>query len=65
MKKDTPNKKTNTKEGKPKLAMRCPVCTKRAFDISDLPANLVLVELKCPHCRNIVQVPCTKDAAIN
>ena len=65
MKKVMPNKKTETKEGKSKLAMRCPVCTKRAFDISDLPANLVLVELNCPHCRNIVQVPCTKDAAIN
>ena len=62
MRKEALQKEIRIKGGVGKLAMRCPVCTKRAFDISDLPANPVLVELKCPHRRNIVQVPCTRDA---
>jgi hypothetical protein len=36
----------------------CPVCAKRAFDISELPPTTIMVRLKCPHCRKIVQIPC-------
>ena len=35
----------------------CPVCEKRAFDISELPERLINVRLKCPHCNKIVQLP--------
>jgi transcription elongation factor Elf1 len=38
--------------------MKCPKCDRRAFDISRLPKEDVEVELKCPHCGNIVKVPC-------
>ena len=34
----------------------CPVCEKRAFDISELPERLINVRLKCPHCNKIVQL---------
>lgn len=33
----------------------CPICEKRAFDISELPQHAVFIRLKCPHCHNIVE----------
>lgn len=57
-------KKTQMKANRLHLSMRCPVCTKRAFDISDLPKQPIHVEIKCPHCHNIVRIPCTAEAAI-
>lgn len=39
-----------------KEKINCPVCRKRAFDISSAVKGEVWIELKCPHCRNIVQV---------
>ncbi|MDR1439325.1 MAG: hypothetical protein LBJ10_04805 [Clostridiales bacterium] len=41
----------------------CPVCDKRAFDISELPRAPISVRLKCPHCHKIVQVPVRLDTA--
>jgi endogenous inhibitor of DNA gyrase (YacG/DUF329 family) len=38
-------------------SVACPVCEKRVFDISDIPATPIRVRLKCPHCHKIVQVP--------
>jgi hypothetical protein len=35
----------------------CPICGKRVFDLSGLPATPVRVRLKCPHCRKIVRIP--------
>lgn len=35
----------------------CPICEKRAFDVSNLESGNIGIELKCPHCRNIVLVP--------
>lgn len=39
-----------------KEKVNCPVCRKRAFDICATVKGAVWIELKCPHCRNIVQV---------
>lgn len=44
-----------------KYKMKCPACHKRAFDISALSDIPLVIELKCPHCKNIVRVPCTKN----
>lgn len=44
-----------------KYQMKCPTCKKRAFDISALPNVPLVVELKCPNCKNIVRVSCTKN----
>ena len=35
----------------------CPVCGKRTMDVSILPERLVVLQYKCPHCRNLVQTP--------
>jgi endogenous inhibitor of DNA gyrase (YacG/DUF329 family) len=42
-------------------SVACPVCEKRVFDISELPARPIRVRLKCPHCRKLVQVPVRLD----
>nr|DAE70527.1 MAG TPA: cysteine-rich protein [Caudoviricetes sp.] len=39
-----------------KEKINCPVCRKRAFDICTSPKGEIWIELKCPHCRNIVQI---------
>lgn len=39
-----------------KEKINCPVCQKRAFDIRSHAKGAIWIELKCPHCRNIVQV---------
>lgn len=44
-----------------KHQIKCPTCRKRAFDISELPNVPLVIELKCPHCKNIVRVSCTKN----
>lgn len=42
--------------------LKCPVCGKRACDISDLPKEKIYIELKCPHCNKLVKIPCVKSA---
>jgi len=37
-------------------SMRCPCCHKRAFDVVGLAAEPIAIQLKCPHCKNIVTV---------
>ena len=44
--------------------MKCPNCGKRAFDITCLPKDRVSIELKCPHCKKVVSVPCTKESTL-
>ncbi len=44
-----------------KYQMKCTVCRKRVFDISALKDVPIVIELKCPHCKNIVRVVCTKN----
>lgn len=39
-----------------KEKINCPLCRKRAFDIHSSANGDIWVELKCPHCRNIIQV---------
>ena len=41
-----------------KQKMKCPLCNKRAFDISSFPKEELKIELKCPNCHNLVVVPC-------
>lgn len=41
-----------------KEKIHCPLCRKRAFDFYSSSNGEIWVELKCPHCRNIVQVRC-------
>lgn len=45
--------------------MNCPRCQKRAFDVIGSIWQPVSIELKCPHCKNIVSVELftTKDLA--
>ena len=35
----------------------CPVCDKRALDITDLPDTPIRARLKCPHCHKIIEIP--------
>lgn len=42
--------------------MKCSVCKRRAFDISELPKEQVEIELKCPQCKNFVMVPCNEES---
>lgn len=46
-------------------SMRCPRCQKRAFDVTGIAGQPVAIQLKCPHCKNIVSVdlPTKQDRA--
>ena len=44
--------------------MRCPLCGKRVFDISELPGEQVAITLKCPGCHQVVTVRCTREATL-
>ena len=53
------------KSAKPRVAIKdefeysapCPVCDKRALDISVLPDTQIRVRLKCPHCHKLIKIP--------
>ncbi len=47
------------KDGK---QLMCPICGKRACDISDFPEKKISVEVKCPNCHNLVVIPCDMSA---
>ncbi|MBQ7960119.1 MAG: hypothetical protein IJ285_02775 [Clostridia bacterium] len=36
--------------------VKCPNCKKRVFDVQSAPQGSVEVQLKCPHCKNIVNI---------
>jgi len=40
-------------------SMRCPCCHKRAFDVVGMAVEPIAIQLKCPHCKNIVTVEIT------
>ncbi|MDE6787728.1 MAG: hypothetical protein K2J47_00190 [Ruminococcus sp.] len=43
-----------------KYKMNCPKCGKRACDVGGVVQKVpVIVELKCPHCRNVVRIVCS------
>lgn len=46
-------------------SMLCPRCQKRAFDVTGEAGQPVAIQLKCPHCKNIVTVelPTPQDRA--
>ena len=44
-------------EEQPDYTVACPICEKRAIDISQLPERPIKLRYKCPHCRNIVVTP--------
>ena len=44
--------------------MRCPLCGKRVFDITELPGEQVAITLKCPSCHQVVTVRCTGEATL-
>lgn len=44
------------------LKMRCPLCEKRVFDISELPGEQIAITLKCPSCHRVVTVRCAREA---
>jgi phage FluMu protein Com len=33
----------------------CPICNRRVFDIKERASGEI--EMKCPHCRNIISIP--------
>jgi len=47
------------------VEMACPICKRRAFDISNHPIEPICVGLKCPNCNNIIHVPCTPSTVLN
>ena len=46
-------------EETPDYTVPCPICEKRAIDVSELPERMIKLRYKCPHCRNIVVSPLT------
>ena len=36
--------------------IKCPACKKRVFDIHQSSKGSMMVQLKCPHCKNIVNI---------
>jgi len=41
--------------------MKCPVCNRRAFDISHIDGYQVEVSLKCPNCNKFVTIKCGEE----
>lgn len=44
--------------------MKCSSCERRAFDISALPREKIVIELKCPHCGKLVKVKCDASSVM-
>lgn len=42
--------------------LKCPVCGKRACDVSKIPKEKLYIELKCPNCNQIVKILCDESA---
>jgi len=36
----------------------CPICDRRAFNLSEIPQDRLWVGLKCPNCHKIINVLC-------
>lgn len=41
-------------------SLPCPLCGKRACDISTFPKEKMYVSVKCPNCHKSVRIPCVK-----
>ena len=42
----------------------CPMCEKRVFDVYDPLDKPTRIEIKCPRCRNIVDIPISEPPRI-
>lgn len=42
--------------------LKCPICGKRACDVSEIPKERMFIELKCPNCNKIVKISCDESA---
>ena len=38
------------------VEMACPLCGRRACDLSDYSRETLWVGMKCPHCHNIIHI---------
>ena len=56
----TPNFSSPLVKKRTSIHMRCPLCKRRAFDISDFPNESIDIELKCPQCNKVVLVTCNE-----
>ena len=45
------------------VEMACPVCERRAFNLSGHPQKTIWIGLKCPNCRKIIDVRCAPESA--
>lgn len=41
-------------------SLKCPKCGKRACDISDFLNSEFIISIKCPQCKNFVEIKPTK-----
>jgi hypothetical protein len=44
-------------EDSPGYMTPCPVCEWRVFDVFNPPDKQTRIEIKCPNCRNVVDIP--------
>lgn len=44
----------------PIKTMKCPKCGKRACDVSRFLLEDFSISMKCPHCKNIVEIKASK-----
>jgi len=58
IKKPTQRYKPPPAEAPPEYSveMSCPLCGRRACDLSDYPNAPMWVGMKCPHCHNIIHL---------
>ena len=38
------------------ISVKCPICSKRVFDIKKGNSGFIEIQLKCPHCHKIVDI---------
>ena len=51
-------------EGAMSKALKCPVCNWRLMDLLEIDAQKLILEYKCPKCRNILAIILGNDYKI-
>jgi len=41
--------------------MKCPICNRRIFDVSNFPESKIEIAIKCQHCGRLVTINCGKS----
>ena len=41
----------------PDYMVQCPKCEKRIIDVYEMPASMVKLRYKCPHCKSVIIMP--------